>query len=443
MGILCIRGHQHIDSHKVETMAAKIENINNKDIFPKVYVPKLSANGKEIIFTVKEGDEVKVGQQIGSQQGPFYVPVFASVSGHIIGQETRLNSLVGRPIEHFVIENDGKYTHAQPLPTLDVEKATKEEIVAAIKVAGIVGLGGAGFPTYVKYDKCHDIDTLIINGVECEPYLATDYHGGLEYPDLLIKGIKFLLKASGAKVCIVAIKKGKPKLKAKLQEVLANVEHCELYETKDVYPMGWEKTLIYEITKREYTNLPGEAGVVLNNLFTAIAVGDALSNGNPIVERLLTIAGDAIKRVAIVKVPVFAAVADIINYVGGYTKENVTLLAGGPMVAKSQMNDQFVIERQSGGLTVLQYVEYQEEPCLRCGQCTLHCPASLQPVEIKDAVNKKDNARLRALNASSCVECGSCSYVCPSHIDVTEFAKKAKLFLRIEDAKAAASNPKK
>ncbi len=439
MGLLVSKGSRHIDGNKSYTLHKEIVLVNDKKVFEKIYVPTLQGNGRPIDFTVKEGDQVKRGQKIGLCQG-FFVPVFAPVSGKIIAQETRYNALVGRPIPYIVIENDFQNSFASDLPIYDYEKLEKDQIIAAIKQAGIVGLGGAGFPTYVKYEGCKNIETLLINGCECEPYLTTDYERMIQATDKLFKGINLLMRACGAKVAYLAIKKGKPELKAKLEEAIKNNPGVELKLVDDVYPIGWERTLVRAVIKKEYNLLPSEIGVIVNNSQTTIAVAEALLEGKPITERLVTVSGAGIKNSANVVVPVGTPVEKIVEFLGGYTEENVVLLTGGPMTSKGQMNDKFVIEKQMGGLTVLKHETYVEDPCLRCGECTLNCPARLQPVEIKDAVIAKDLDRIRALKADKCVECGMCSYVCPSRIEVTEYMRKAKLQLRVAAAKAA---PKK
>lgn len=427
MSILASKGCLHIDGHKELTKELGIEVVTAESVIGKIYVPITGANGKPMTLLVKEGDEVKVNTKLGVAPG-FDVPYYSSVSGKIIGQETRFNAVVGRPVPHLVIENDFKDEKVS-LPVVDVENATKEELVEALKEAGLVGLGGSGFPTYVKYQK--DAELVLINGCECEPYLTTDQVVSPTKTDLLVKGIKILMKAANANKAMVAIKKGKPHLHEALVAAFENEENIEVVEVADVYPVGWERVLIRKVLRKEYDKLPNEVGVVVNNIQTAIAAADALLNGNAVTRKTITVSGNAVARVGNFEVPVGTVAGSLIEYLGGYTEENIILLAGGPMTSKGQMNDKFIIERQTGGLTVLKHVEVKSEACLRCGACTNHCPAGLQPVEIKRAVEAKDVDRMIALNADRCIECGLCSFVCPSKIDVTEAMKKAKLQLRI------------
>ena len=431
MGLFTSRGGLKIDGHKNLTSQLKIEQVQDLKVIGKLYVPKTYAVGRDLTFEVAVGDEIKVGQKIGFG-GPFYVPVFSPVSGKVVAEEQRYSAAMGRPITHLVLENDGKYTRAPKLKLVDFENASRQEIIELIKNAGIIGLGGAGFPTYVKYDNVKGLHTLIINTVECEPYLTTDYHGVKNNMDLFVKGIQLLKRAADAKQIIIAIKKGKKDLTNKIKESVAKYDYIQVKEVPDVYPMGWERTLIHSIMKKDYKKLPSEIGVVVNNATTAIAVGEALIEGNPILSRIVTVSGNAIKRPALLELPIFTLAQNIVNYVGGYTEENVVLLAGGPMTSKSQMNDTFSLERHHGALTVLKHVENVALPCLRCGKCTLNCPAGLQPVEIKIAMENKDLKRLEELRANDCVECGLCSYVCPSKIEVTEAVRKGKMQLKID-----------
>jgi electron transport complex protein RnfC len=432
MGLITSRGGLKIDGHKGLTNNLSVEKINDLKVIGKLYVPKTYAVGKEITFEVAVGDQIKVGQKLGFG-GPFYVPVFSPVSGKIIAEELRYSASLGRPVNHLVIENDGKYTRAEKLSKIKFETASREDIVEHIKNAGIIGLGGAGFPTFVKYDKVKDLQTVIINTVECEPYLTTDYHGVKNNMEMFVKGVLLLKRAADAKNVIVAIKKGKAELTKKIKEAFAAYDYIQVKEVPDVYPMGWERTLIKSLVKKDYKRLPSEIGLVVNNATTAIAVGEALINGNPILSRIVTVSGNGIKRPALVEVPIFTLAQNIINHLGGYSEENIVLLAGGPMTSKAQMNDSFSLERHHGAITVVKHVESTPSACSRCGKCTLNCPAGLQPVEIKIAMENKDLKRLEELKASDCVECGLCSYVCPSKIEVTEAVRKGKMQLKINE----------
>ena len=438
MGLLTGVGHKHINGHKELTKDQNVEQIFTGDVVKDIYIPIVNNNAKEHTLLVNVGDEVKVGTKLAIQEGFLYVPVYSPVSGKIVAKENRYSNIIGRAVPHLKIENDFKYKYDKPLKTTTLETATREDIIALIKEAGIIGQGGAGFPTFIKYEGAKDVDTLIINGCECEPYLTTDYTQGIALADKVVKGIELLLIACEAPVCKLCIKHHKDNpLKDALLKAIEGHEKIQLVEVKDVYPAGWERVLIKMVTGREYDRLPVEAHVVVNNIQTCISVCDALLEGKTIRSRVVTVSGDGVATNKNVEVPVGTPANKIIEHLGGYTDENISLLAGGPMTSKSQMKDEFVIDRQMGGLTVLKFYKVVSEACLNCGSCTLHCPAHLQPVEVVRAVKANDIARIEALNANACIECGMCSGVCPSHIEVTDYMKKAKLKLKIAAAKAA------
>lgn len=434
MNLFSTNRMKHIDGHKHPSQDVEVRRLS-PDQVPVVYFPLVNPKGQPLKVEVAEGDFVKVGTRIALRED-MYVPVFSSVSGKVVANVEKFHPLTGRNVPHLAIENDGQYTKAEPLKTLALD-ATKEEIVAAIKEAGIVGLGGAGFPAFIKYNNVKDIDTILINGVECEPFLTTDFVVMKDEAKRLLDGVTLLLKASGASKAIVAIKQGKKLVADAIKEALVHYEAISLKEVPDAYPMGWERTLIWKVLGREYDMLPSQCHVIVNNAQTTIAIARALFEGQPVVERVMTVSGDVVKNPSNIIVPVGTPVQSILNQYEIDTRKPINLLAGGPMTSNAVTNLDFVTLPQNGGFTVLKQVSYNEVACLRCGACTANCPASLQPVEIKIAVEGKDVARIEKLNAMKCIECGLCSYVCPSRIEVTEFMKKAKTILRVEAAKKA------
>lgn len=427
-------GKKHINGYKELTAHKEVLDLtNDKDVANFVYFPLVSPNGKEVELLVKAKSKVKVGTKI-IQRVDFDVPIYSSVSGVVKGTETRYSALVGKPVEHLVIENDYKYT-MEKLPIVDYKNASKEELVEAIKNAGMVGLGGAGFPTFIKYNSSAKIDSLLINAVECEPYLTTDYAAMIKEPTMLLEGANILKKASGANEAIISFKNNKKELKEVLDKELVNYEGIRIVLVKDKYPMGWEKALIKTVFKKTYSRLPSEVGVVVNNAQTAISVAHALINGECIHNRIVTVSGNAIKEPQNVLVPVGTLASEILAKCGGVTCDSACLLAGGPMTSKAAMNDEFPMYTTFGALTVMESLDIESEACLRCGKCIEHCPAGLQPIQIKNAYDDKDIKDLEAFQTSKCVECGMCSYVCPSKIELTDSIKKAKLYLRLSQTK--------
>ena len=434
MGIFSSRGRKHLDGHKDLTHHDDFIDLSNS--VSNVYISTISPNLKNIEILVKEGDKVKVGTRIGTRTD-FYVPIYSPVSGVVKGLEMRFDANAGRPANHVVIDNDFKYAKEENVLNKVTLESSQEEIFAAIKEAGLVGLGGAGFPTYVKYNNPKGINSLLVNAVECEPYLTTDYHEIKRDTEYLLKGAQLLVKALGASEAVIAFKVNKEDMKAKILELLPKYEGIRIVEVPDVYPMGWERTLIKEVFKKEYKGLPSEVGVVVNNAQTVIALGHALLDGNTLSKRLVTVSGNGVANPNNVMCPIGTPAKEIIAACGGYVGEEINLIPGGPMCGKAVVKEDFAIAPQNGALTVLQHVKVQSQACLRCGECTMHCPAGLQPVEIQIAVKKGDVDRMLALEAKSCVECGMCSYICPSHIDVTENMRKAKLQIRVKEMKAA------
>ncbi len=432
--IITSRGKKHINGHKELTAHKDIIDLtNDKEVASLVYFPLVSPNGKEVELLVKAKDKVKVGTKI-IQRIDFDVPIYSSVSGVVQGVENRYSALIGKPVDHIVIKNDYKYV-MEKLPIIDYKKASREEIVEAIKNAGMVGLGGAGFPTFIKYSSNATITSLLINAVECEPYLTTDYVAMIKETKLFLEGVNILKKACGANEAIIAFKNNKKDLLEVLENELVNYENIRVVLVKDQYPMGWEKALIKTVYKKTYQRLPSDVGIVVNNAQTALSVAKALLNGECIHNRIVTVSGNAIKNPSNVLVPVGTLASEILNKCGGVTCDNACLLAGGPMTSKASLSDEFPIYTSFGALTVMEALNIESEACLRCGKCIEHCPAGLQPIQIKNAYDAKDVKDLEEFQTGKCVECGMCSYVCPSKIELTDAIKKAKLYLRLSQTK--------
>lgn len=417
-----VNGHKELTSH---TEVLKVEAGS------KVLIPLINMGSTAVEVLVKEGDQVKVGTKVAIRNDHFKVPLFSSVSGTVKGVQKVMHASL-RPIDHLVIENDGKYEEEAPLSPINPASASNEELVDFMMNAGIVGCGGAGFPTYIKYKGIKGIDTLLINAVECEPYITADYKLMQDSLDEMKLGVSTMKKMCGAAKAYVCIKETKKDFIPVLVEAFKEFTDIEVKAVPDVYPMGWERTLVYEVTKKRYDRLPSEIGIVVNNATTAIAFGHAMKTGMPIVKKMVTISGDGVNTPCNVEVPVGVAASEIIKACGGYTAEDVLLIAGGPMMGKTITNDMFVITPYSNALTVLKNKAVEQVACLRCGKCSDHCPAGLQPVRINAAEKTKDFDLLTKLDINSCIECGMCTYICPSKIDVTEGIRRAKRYMALQ-----------
>ena len=437
MNIFGTKGKQHIDGHKGLTTSSPILELEKEKV-EKVYLPLLSPNGKEIELCVAEGDNVLVGTKYGTRTD-FYVPQYSPVSGKVLGKEKRYSAIVGRPIDHLVIENDFAYTEAENVLKVVSIDDSKEVIFEAIKEAGLVGLGGAGFPTYVKYNNPQNIDAIIVNAVECEPYLTTDFFATQQEPEMLCKAVQFLIKVSGASKAIIAYKQHKnvekEPIEAALEAVVGNYPNVELRRVPDVYPMGWERLLVKTVTGKEYNFLPSEAGVIVNNVQTVIALGHALLEGKPLTRKLVTVSGDGIASPCNIWCPIGTPAKTLIDACGGYTAEDVNVVPGGPMCGRAALKDEFPINAQMGAICVFKYKPIKAVACLRCGACSDHCPMGLQPVELQIALKQKDTDRMAKLKGHLCMSCGMRSYICPSKIDVTGNMNKMKLQLKIAQMK--------
>ena len=422
------RMHQYIPGHKDLT-----EHKDVLDVKPgkKVFIPLYAGHSTNFELLVKEGDQVFVGTKLAICNEKMVVPIYSSVSGIVVGVQKIMHGTL-RLQDHLVIENDEKDEKIQSFQPVDYQTASREELIDFMMNAGIVGCGGAGFPTYMKYKSVQQIDKLIINAVECEPYITADFKMVQEHIGLLITGILAMKKMAQVLEVVIAIKKTHPEFIKQIEDVVANIADVRVVSVPDVYPMGWERALVRQILNKNYDKLPLEVGVIVNNATTAIAFAEALIHGKPMVEKMITVSGDGVKNPCNVFVRVGTPVSEIIAACGGYTADEVKLIAGGPMMGNTIVKEEFVIDRASNAITVLKAVQYDSVACFRCGQCSDHCPAGLQPVRIVQAAKAKDKKMMERLQALACVECGLCTYVCPSRLDVTENVRIAKRQLQMD-----------
>lgn len=426
MGFFLGRMSCYIDAKKELTTNADVLEVKPT----KVYIPLTAFANPEVELLVQPGDRVLRNQAVAKTKGRFIFQLFSSVSGTVV-EEVELNHPSSlRKVKHLVIENDGMYeTVYNKLE--DYKSVDTHKLLNHIKDMGVVGCGGAGFPTYMKYRGVKDIKSILINAVECEPYLTSDYVMSNKYIDQLFEGCNILLKIAGCDEVKIAIKKDKKELISKLEQKASSYSNIQIVPVPNVYPMGWERTLVYQVYKKRYSKLPAEVGVIVNNVSTAIAVASAVIDGVAIIDKIVTVSGEGIKNPANVLAPVGTLVKELLDVCKGVDGD-VVLAAGGPMMGKSMLNDQFVVNPALNGLTVLKHTKIEASDCLLCGSCVDHCPAGLVPVKIVQAEKAKNLDMIARFNADECVECGVCSYVCPSKIDVKEGVKKAKMALALK-----------
>lgn len=413
----------HINGRK--EMSTKNEIVSYLN--PKcVYFPTTIGN---VAYTpiVEIGDDVLKGQPILERSGRFGHPVCSSVSGKVTAKKKMWHSS-GKMIEMLEITNDGEERTIENW-NLKLDNLTKENIIERMKNSGIVGLGGAGFPTYVKYLPLKPADVLIINAAECEPYITADYMLIINQTEKLLRGIEYMMIASGSKKAVVAIKKTKkPAIKA-LEDKIKNHPNIEIKLLNDVYPAGWERYIVEHVTGKTYSGLPSDVGAVVNNVQTAIAVCEAVEENKPLIEKIVTFTGEGLVKPCNVLVKIGTKVSEVITEIGGYVEnlDNAYFIAGGPMTGKSIMFDDLIITNSLGSVIVKPNIDRKNNPsCMGCGKCAEACPAFLTPTEIKSAYDNGDIDGLNKLNVNKCVQCGLCSYVCPSRVDITEIVGKAK-----------------
>ena len=418
---------KHIPGFKELTDHNEILNIET----PKeIAIPLMAMGSTNLELYVKEGDRVLVNQKIAARNDHFLIPLFSPVSGTVTGFKDEFHGWGGRKSKHIVIENDNQYEAVAPTP-LDYVSASKDEIIEHIKEMGIVGCGGAGFPAYLKYKPMTETPYLIINAVECEPYITQDYRNVNDYLEDLVNGVHILRKAGNVQKTLVAIKEDKKQTIARLKEAFGGFSDIEVVGVPNVYPMGWERTLVFELLKKRYDRLPSEIGAVVNNATTAIMVSRAFRLGVPITEKMITVSGDGIKEPRNVLAKIGTPIGDIVEACGGTTDENVHVIHGGPMMGKTMLSKNVTINFTSNALTVLIERKVDAIGCLRCAACVDNCPAGLIPVKIQDAEIAKNLDMIEKLDTNACIECGLCTYVCPSKIDVTENMRRAKNALRL------------
>ncbi|HOK81908.1 MAG TPA: electron transport complex subunit RsxC [Clostridia bacterium] len=394
----------------------------------KVYIPLCQHIGAPAKARVSVGDRVKAGTLIGEATGFISANVHSSVSGTVVAIEQRENA-AGRKIDHIVIENDGLYEE-EALPPL--ENPTKMDIFTRCYDAGIVGMGGATFPTHVKIQPNKPIHTLIINGAECEPYITADYRMMLEHPKEIVEGISYIKTVLGAQKVVIGIEDNKPKAIDAMQAAVAGTD-ITVQKLKTKYPQGGEKQLIHAVTKLKvpWTGLPADVGVIVVNVTTAFAVYEAIKLGKPSYTRFMTVSGKGIKRPANLIVRVGTPFEDVVDYLGH--NDYVKAIVGGPMMGLSIANLNPVVAKGNSSLLLLDKSEEREiepTPCINCGRCAMACPMRLIPMMTDRLILKDKIADSYKYHPQCCIECGCCAYVCPADRPLVQSQRLAKKLIK-------------
>ncbi|NLA47493.1 MAG: electron transport complex subunit RsxC [Firmicutes bacterium] len=430
MGAANFRGGVHPEYRKELTASLAITAAS---IPQKVVIPLHQHTGAPCEPLVKVGDPVKTGQKIGDSEAFVSAPVHASISGTVTAIEP-CNHPLGRKVTAIIIESDGRDEWCSELePVEKVDDLSPEEIRALIRSAGIVGLGGAAFPAHVKLSPPEGkaIDTVIINGAECEPYLTADHRLMLEKPDEIVFGLELIMKALGAGRGIIGIEDNKPDALRVMRQAVEGKSDMSVVALKTKYPQGAEKMLIQVTTRRVVPSggLPLDVGVVNHNVGSAVAITEALKKGKPLIERVVTVTGEGVRRPANLLVRLGTLVSELIDYCGGLKEETCKVITGGPMMGLAQPTTDLPVIKGTSGIVALTSEDaafYENGSCIRCAACVRDCPINLVPTFIAQAAEHGLYDRAVKLHAADCIECGCCSYICPARIPLTQWIRIAK-----------------
>lgn len=382
---------------------------------------------------VTVGDRVLAGQRIGEAQGFVSAHVISSVSGTVKAIEQR-PTVSGAMCESIVIENDGAYKTVEGFGVKrDYTKLSKEEIRQYVKDAGIVGMGGAGFPTHIKLTPKKDdaIDYVIVNGAECEPYLTSDYRMMLEESEKIVGGLKIMLRLFEKAQGIILIEDNKPEAIKKLSELVKNEERITVKSAKTKYPQGAERQIINVATGRKINSsmLPADAGCVVNNVDTVISVYMAVAESTPLIRRIITVTGDAIADPQNFSVRTGTNYTELVEAAGGFKTPPEKVISGGPMMGLALFRLDLPVTKTSSALLAMAKDEaaaLPTSPCIRCGRCVSVCPSRLVPQRMMEYAEHFDNAGFLGLDGMECYECGTCTYVCPAGRRLTQAFKQTR-----------------
>ncbi len=426
---------------------AKIGHFKNTENCPCVAMPLPSEvcismsqhMGPPCKPTVAKGDTVKVGTVVGDSDAFLSAPIHSSVSG-TVKDVTEIVTANGARSQVVIIATDGEQTVDESVKPPVV--TNHPEFVKAIRASGLVGLGGAGFPTHIKLNprNLSEVDTLVVNAAECEPYITSDYRTIIERPQDVMDGIAAIKEYLAITQVKIGIENNKPQAIELLRRMTANDSSIEVVSLPSIYPKGAEKVTIFETTGRvvKEGQLPADVGVVLNNITSTAFIGQYMRTGMPLVTKCLTVDGGAIAEPKNVIAPIGTHYSDVIAFCGGYKVPAKKLIMGGPMMGILVFDDTYPVLKNNNALLAFdesQTVVYPEHPCIRCGRCMHACPYQLMPRQIELAAESQDIDKLQRLKVMLCMECGSRSYVCPAKRNLTFSNKMAKQQVRAATAK--------
>lgn len=404
----------------------------------QVVLPMQQHIGAPCEPTVKVGDEVKIGQLIGDTDKFVSAPIYATISGKVtaVGDVKLPNGAISKAV---TIDSDGKMESLEGIKPPVVN--SREDFIKAVRASGLVGLGGAGFPTHVKlsFPQDKNIDTLVVNAAECEPYITVDYRECIENTDYVIKSVLMLQKYLGFKNVIIAVEDNKPHavdvLSQKVAELAGDNASIRIMALKSKYPQGAEKMMVQSATGRKVPpgKLPADVGCVVMNVASVGFIARYIETGKPLVSRSLTVDGSSIHTPQNVRVPIGTSISDIIDFCGGFKEEPFKIITGGPMMGLAIIGTDLPVLKQNNAILAFAEGTFKVKPerdCIRCGRCADVCPMSLMPTLIARFAKAKDADSLQKSGVTVCMECGSCSYICPSGKPLVQNMRLAKTVLR-------------
>ena len=405
-----------------------------REVLPKgdLVYPLSQHIGAPASPVVAVGDTVLRGQKIAEAGGFVSAPIYSSVSGTVKAIQPRRGA-VGDMVNSIIIENDGEMKEVEYSPVEDITALSKEEIIGKVKEAGVVGMGGAGFPTHVKLSpkEPDKIEYIIANCAECEPYLTADYRRMLENPEELIAGMRIVLQLFDHAKGLFGIEDNKPDCIAKMQELTKDEPRMEVCPLKTKYPQGGERQLIYATTHREInsTMLPADAGCIVDNVETLISIYKAVKLGKPVMNRIFTVTGDAVAEPGNFDICLGMSYGEVLEAAGGFKVQPEKIISGGPMMGFSMFGLDIPTTKTSSSLLCLakdDVAASETTACINCGRCVSACPEQIIPTRLAKMAGHGDMAGFEKWNGMECIECGSCSYICPAKIPLAQSIRTMK-----------------
>ena len=429
MGLLTFKGGIHPFDGKELSKEQPIEVYLPKGTMAYPLSQHIGAPAKPV---VKKGDRVLKGQVIAEAGGFVSAPIHASVSGTVKGMEPRLTA-TGTMANAIIVENDQQYEEVEYQPVTSLGELTKEEILKRIQEGGVVGMGGAGFPTHVKLapKNPESIEYILVNGAECEPYLTSDYRRLLEEGEQVVEGLKVMLALFDNAKGYICIEDNKPDCIRKMEELVKDIPRIEVKALMTKYPQGGERALIYATTGREINSsmLPADVGCVVDNVDTVTAIYKAVMLGRPVIDRIVTVTGDAVARPKNFMVSTGTNMNELVEAAGGFKGQPEKIISGGPMMGFSMYGLDIPCTKTSSAILSFlrdEVSHVQETACINCGRCVSVCPGHVIPARLATFAQHGDMEKFQEFDGMECCECGCCSYICPAKRPLTQSIKSMR-----------------